>query len=422
MPGARGLRRIRTLPRRGGEVRPGIDGTRLLLGDTEETPRREREVPLAVYAFTPSPNRRALSSTACAVATTVSSSASALAARTAARLGRIASRSTMSAISIASRAARSSRVPPPENATSSRCASIASASRATSSLTPARRSTRPSGSRSRPTAGTRSRKDSTNNRRNSLAEGGPGVSASARRRRIGLEPAAAMRRRLEEPPQRRRNRGEREQRPVPRSRRDRIATLLAHEDADRQVRPRRRVARRERAGRDDDWNRRRLDDGVSREHGIEVGISDARNDLRAGDARRDQPIELLRARDAVCLRIDLDALVARRSDPHVSWTFGRGRSFTLPTALRRTVSTTASPMRVVGDSVRALTRSVPTAPANLPDAPPPAARRRRKRTLSERSSKLSSREKNDDESGSEYVSTAGGMATHPGKRGKSARR
>jgi hypothetical protein len=43
-------------------------------------------------------------------------------------------------------------------------------------------------------------------------------------------------------------------------------------------------------------------------------------------------------------------------------------------------------------------------------------------TLSDLSSKLSSREKNEEVSGSEYVSTAGGMVTSPGKSGNSARR
>jgi hypothetical protein len=89
------------------------------------------------------------------------------------------------------------------------------------------------------------------------------------------------------------------------------------------------------------------------------------------------------------------------SDAHERSTLGRGRSFTLPTAFTRTVSTTASPTRVVGDSVRALMRSVPTAPAKSAGRPAAGGSTATKRTLSDLSSKLSSREKKEEESGSE---------------------
>ena len=74
------------------------------------------------------------------------------------------------------------------------------------------------------------------------------------------------------------------------------------------------------------------------------------------------------------------------------------------------------------DSVRAVMRSVPTAPAYSAGRSRGGGSMATKCTLSERSSKLSSREKNDDVNGSEYVRTAGGIVTFPGNSGKSARR
>ena len=125
---------------------------------------------------------------------------------------------------------------------------------------------------------------------------------------------------------------------------------------------------------------------------------------------------------APAMRLAVESISTRSSpgvsDAHESSTFGRGRSFTLPTALTRTVSTTASPTRVVGDSVRALMRSVPTAPAKSAGRPAAGGSTATKRTLSERSSKLSSREKNDDESGSEYVEHRGRNGDAPGKERK----
>ena len=67
-------------------------------------------------------------------------------------------------------------------------------------------------------------------------------------------------------------------------------------------------------------------------------------------------------------------------------------------------------------------RNVPTAPAYSGGRSRAGGSIATKCTLSDRSSKLSSREKNDEVSGSEYVSTAGGIVTLPGKSGKSARR
>ena len=171
----------------------------------------------------------------------MTSSASAPAARTAARLGRIASRSTMSAISTASRAARSSSVPA---AGERRVVEVRQhrfglerdvvAHAGAAEHAPERLAIAPHG-------------------RHALAqrlhEQPAQLARGRRRRRIGERAQPTDRARAgggdapapRESSQRRRNRREREQRPVPRTRRDGIAPLVAQDDADRQVRSRRRV-------------------------------------------------------------------------------------------------------------------------------------------------------------------------------------
>ena len=100
-------------------------------------------------------------------------------------------------------------------------------------------------------------------------------------------------------------------------------------------------------------------------------------------------------------RVHAHTLPADVSVAHGSESAGRGSSFTLPIPSTRTVSTTGSPMRAVVAEMRAPIRSEPTAPAYSGGLPAAGGSTAEKTTLSVRASKLSSREKNDDESGSE---------------------
>ena len=124
---------------------------------------------------------------------------------------------------------------------------------------------------------------------------------------------------------------------------------------------------------------------------------------------------------APVMRLAVESISTRSSpgvsDAHESSTLGRGSSFTLPTAFTRTVSTTASPTRDVGDSVRALMRSVPTAPAKSAGRPIAGGSTAMKRTLSERSSKLSSARRTT-RRGAANTSAPRGDGDAPGKEGE----
>ena len=251
----------RALPCRGGEVRPRIDGARLLRRHAEEAPRRERELPALVRRHAVAEQARTLSSTACAVATTVEQQRRAR-SRRARRRG-----------SAGSPRDRPCRRSPPPRAPRDR---------------PASRRRRTPRRRGAPSIASASSGDVVAHagaakhaaerlaiaphRRYALAQRldeQPPQLARGRRtdafrraraaRRIGLEPAAAMRRRREN----RRsvagigasaNSAQYHGRVETGSRRSSRMS-----DADRQVRPRRRVARRERAG-----ARRRLGSATSR--------------------------------------------------------------------------------------------------------------------------------------------------------------